>query len=117
MPEAKGPMVGMQDVRELMPKGRDIYIATRDYVMRRPSKISALVSSEAADILSRITAQHHTMEPPLPDEVVGTIIEFSGQYRDSRPGDEKRLALERVGSELVSVVFEYGYGNLSSNPS
>lgn len=107
------PRVGIVDASELMPKGRVVYAAVREYVVNRPDHIELWLESPAFKLLSRIASEHQTMEPPLPDELLGTIIDFSGQYRENLSGSSySSRELENVADQLISVVFEHGYSNL-----
>lgn len=122
MPEGRTPKVGIQDVRELMPKGRAEYAAARDYVTRGHKDYSVYKVSPAIDLLASVVRNHTTMQPPLPEEVVATISEFLPEYGSYIHGEgrgyisDERRRLENVADGFISVVFEYGYGNVLTTP-
>ncbi len=62
---------------------------------------------------------HFSMRPPLPEEVVSTVISFYSQYQETlRRETQTNMGQEEVAKELLSVVFEHGYGNvLDSTPA
>ena len=120
MPETRDATIGVVDANELMPKGRVVYEAVREYITDKPTEFHVVDKSPAALLLDRVCAEHATMDPPLPEEVVETIGAFARQYKDYISGDGyaylglKRRNMEAVANKLVSVVFEYGYANLLS---
>ncbi len=107
--------VGIVEARELMPRGREVYETVRKYLSSGSHEFSVWSRSPAAQVLGQLTALHDTMVPPLPDEVVGTIGDFVGQYDSYIEGagrgyiSDERCHLENVANQLVSVVFEFGY--------
>ena len=115
--------IGMADVRDIIPKGREVYWAARDHVNNPPTEINLYNSSSAVNLLGRVVKEHFTMVPPLPEEVVHTITDFEAQYQQYLGGEgrgrnsRERLRMEGVADQLVSIVFEYGYGNLPPAPA
>lgn len=115
MAGTKQARVGIQDAMELMPRGRVVYEAVRDYVTSPSPEVTVKDPTHAINILGRVASEHKTMEPELPNEVVDTIGDFVGEYYGySEAGVEaictgERFRLDAVANKLVSVVFEYGY--------
>lgn len=108
--------VGISEAHDLLPKGRGVYESVRRCITSEQDELIASVRSTAAHVLGQLTALHETMIPPLPNEVVGTIGDFMKEYNEYvDKGDQfgitdERLRLEDVADQLISVVFEYGYG-------
>lgn len=114
MAGTKQAKVGIQDAMELMPRGRVVYEAVRNQVTGAPDALGLEEDRPNINVLRYVMSDYETMRPPLPYEVIETIEDFVGEYEEHIESEglaplAERFRLERVGKQLLSVVYEYGY--------